>query len=66
MGSQKKRLLKAHRLDLEEEETEIRLPPVMRSYRSNKIAETQQQTPIEEKSTKGDSSSTDIPTTNNQ
>ena len=37
----------------------------MRSYRSNGTAEPQQP-PIEEKSTKGDSSSTDNPATNNQ
>jgi len=41
-------------------------PPVMKSYRSNKIAEPQQQTLIENKSTKRDPSSTGIPTTNNQ
>ena len=41
-------------------------PPVMKSYRSNKIAEPQQQTLIENKSTKRDPSSTGIPTTYNQ
>jgi len=38
----------------------------MRFYRSNKIVEPQQRTPIEEKSTKRDLLSTDLPTTNNQ
>ena len=61
-----KRLLRTHSLALEEEEMEIRSPPIMRSYRSNKTAESQQQTLIEKKSTKGDPSSIDIPTTNNQ
>jgi len=51
---------------LKEEEMEIRPLPVMRSYQSNKTTKPQQQTPIEEKSTKGDPSSIDIPTTNNQ
>jgi len=44
----------------------IQPPPFMRSYQSNETAEPQQQPPIEEKSIKGDSSSTDNPATNNQ
>jgi len=38
----------------------------MRSYRSNKTAEPQQQPPIEEKSNKRDSPSMDNPASNNQ
>ena len=44
----------------------MEIPPVMRSYRSNKTAEPQQQTPIEDKSTKRDPLSIGTPTTNNQ
>ena len=46
-------------LCLEEEEMEIRPWPFMRSYRLNETTEPQQQPPIEEKSTKENSSLTD-------
>ena len=60
-----KRLLQAYSLALKEEEMEIQPTPGMSSYQSNKTAELQQQIPIEEKSTTGDPSSIDMPTTNN-
>ena len=56
----------AHDLTLEAEEMVIRPSSFMRSYQSNKITEQHQQSPIEEQSTKRDSSSIDMPTTNNQ
>ena len=56
----------AHNLDLEPEEMVIQPPPFRRSYWSNETTEQHQQSPVEKQSTKRDSSSTDIPTANNQ
>ena len=44
----------------------IRPSPFIRSYRSNETAKQHQQPPIEEQSTKRDSSLTDMPAINNQ
>ena len=61
-----RRLLQACCFALEEEEMEIRPQLFLRSYRLNETAESQHQPPIEKKSTKRDSSSSDNPATNNQ
>ena len=61
-----KRLLQARSLALEEEEMKIRPRPFIRSYRSNKTKELQQQLPIEDPSTQEDSLLIDLPATNNQ
>ena len=61
-----KRFLQARCLALEEKEMKIRPQLFMRFYWLNETAELQQQPPIEEKSTKGDSSSTNNLATNNQ
>jgi len=57
-----RRLLQAHNFALEGEESRL----FMRFYRSNEIAEPQPQPPIEEQSTKGDSSLVNLSATNNQ
>ena len=53
---QMKRFLQAHSFTLEEEEMENRPRLFMRIYQSNKTTEKPQQPPVEEQSTKRDSS----------
>ena len=61
-----KRRLQARCLALEEENIENPPRLFMRSYESNETVEPQSQPPIEEQSTQGDLSSTNIPTIDNQ
>ena len=51
-----KRLLQAHSFDLEEDEMENQPRLFMRFYQSNETAKPHQQPPVEEQSTKRDSS----------
>ena len=56
MWSRMKRLLKVCSFTLKEEEIENQPPPFMRFYRPNETAKPHQQPPVEERSTKRESS----------